>query len=275
MAKKRKSALKNKAAKRKKRRPLEGIWRTVTVIAAFFLRFSVFGIALILISLVFVLLYDYMLTSPYIRLEKIVVTGVDGAMKNEILERAELGPDSSLLGIDLGKLKSTLEQDPWIQSVRLEKQFPHTLIIHAAKEEPWAVAAMGELYYVNRSGEIFVEVERGKKLDFPVITGLREEAEIQGEQLLWATHVLKVLESERRPWSYRDISEVHVKRHGEMLLYFNSLPVPVQVMASEMGRRMGDLKRVVEHLNETGRIPMVKKINLNYREGAVVSFKRG
>ncbi len=275
MAKKRKSALKNKAEKRKKRRPLAGIWRTVTVIAAFFLRFSVFGIALILISLVFVLLYDYMLTSPYIRLEKIVVTGVDGAMKNEILERAELGPDSSLLGIDLGKLKSTLEQDPWIQSVRLEKQFPHTLIIHAAKEEPWAVAAMGELYYVNRSGEIFVEVERGKKLDFPVITGLREEAEIQGEQLLWATHVLKVLESERRPWSYSDISEVHVKRHGEMLLYFNSLPVPVQVMASEMGRRMGDLKRVVEHLNETGRIPMVKKINLNYREGAVVSFKRG
>jgi hypothetical protein len=38
---------------------------------------------------------------------------------------------------------------------------------------------------------------------------------------------------------------------------------------------MGELKRVVEHLNETGRIPMVKKINLNYREGAVVSFKRG
>lgn len=275
MARKRKTALKNKAAKRRKRRPLAGAWRAVTLIGAFFLRFSFFGVALVLISLMFVLLYDYMLTSPYIRLERIVVTGVDTALKNEILERSELGPDSSLLGIDLGKLKSTLEQEPWIQSVRLEKQFPHTLMIHAVKQEPWAIAAMGDLYYVNRSGEIFVEAGRGEKLDFPIITGLREEAEIRAEQMMWATHVLKVLETERRPWSFSDISEVHVERNGEMLLYFDSLPVPIQVMGSEMERRMGDLKRLVEHLNETGRIPMVKKINLNYREGAVVSFKRG
>lgn len=275
MAAKRKSALKNKAAKRKKRRPLAGTWRAITLIGAFFLRFSFFGVVLVLISLLFVLLYDYMLTSPYIRLERIVVSGVDNAMKNDILERAELGPDSSLLGIDLEKLKHTLEGNPWILSVRLEKQFPHTLIIHAVRQEPWAIAAMGDLYYVNRSGEIFVEAEREKNLDFPVITGLREEPEIRGEQLMWATHVLKILEGERRPWSFRDISEVHVKRNGEMLLYFNSLPVPIQVIGSEMGQRMGDLKRVVEHLNETGRIPMVRKINLNYREGAVVSFKRG
>ncbi|MBW2285574.1 MAG: FtsQ-type POTRA domain-containing protein, partial [Deltaproteobacteria bacterium] len=154
---KRKSVLKKQAAKKKKRHPLPRMWRGVTVTAAFFLRFAFFGIALILISLVFVLLYEYMLTSPYIRLEKIVVTGVDSAMKDDILEKAELGPDSSLLGIDLENLKSTLEQNPWIQSIRLEKQFPHTLIIHAVKEEPWAVAAMGDLYFVNRAGKIFVE----------------------------------------------------------------------------------------------------------------------
>ena len=272
---KRKSVLKKQAAKRKKRRPFSAAWRVVTVIAAFFLRFSFFGIALIVISLLFVLLYEYMLTSPYIRLERIVVTGVDGAMKDEILDKAEQGPDSSLLGIDLGKLKSTLEQNPWIQSVRLEKQFPHTLIIHAVKQEPWAIAAMGDLFYVNRSGKIFVEAEGGRKLDYPVITGLREDAGIRGEQLRWAAHVLKILESERRPWSFKDISEVHVERDGKMFLYFTTLPVAIQVMGSEMGQRMGDLKRVVEHLNETGRIHMVKGINLNYREGAVVSFKHG
>ena len=272
---KRKSVLKKQAAKKKKRHPLSRMWRGVTVTAGFFLRFAFFGIALILISLVFVLLYEYMLTSPYIRLEKIVVTGVDSAMKDDILEKAELGPDSSLLGIDLKKLKSTLEQNPWIQSIRLEKQFPHTLIIHAVRQEPWAIAAMGDLYYVNRAGKIFVEAKKGRKLDYPIITGLLEDGRIQEEQLRWAAHVLRILESEKRPWSFRDVSEVHVERDGKMFLYFTTLPVAIRVMGSEMEKRMGDLKRVVEHLNETGRIHTVKKIDLNYREGAVVSFKHG
>lgn len=272
---KRKSVLKKQAAKKKKRHPLPKVWRGVRVTATFFLRFSFFGIALIVISVAFVLLYEYMLTSPYIRLEKIVVAGVDNAMKNDILEKAELGPDSSLLGIDLEKLKSTLEQNPWIQSIRLEKQFPHTLIIHAVKEEPWAIAAMGDLYYVNRAGKIIVGAKRGRELDYPVITGLVEDGGIQAEQLRWAAHVLRFLESEKRPWSFRDVSEVHVERDGKMFLYFTSLPMAIRVMGSEMEKRMGDLKRVVEHLNETGRIHTVKKIDLNYREGAVVSFKHG
>ena len=228
-----------------------------------------------MISLLFVLLYEYMLTSPYIQLEKIVVTGVDGAMKDELLDRAELGPGSSLLGLDLGKLKKEMEQNPWIQSVGLEKQFPHTLIIHVVREEPWAVAAMGDLYYVDRSGKIFVDAEPGRKLDYPVITGLEEDAEEREEQLRWATHVLGILESQKPPWSFKDISEVHVEGDGKVFLYFTTLPVAIQVMAMEMEQRMSDLKRVVEHLNQTGRIHMVNEINLNYREGAAVSFKNG
>lgn len=273
---KRKSVLKKQAAaKKKKSRPFSKAWGAVTAVAAFFLRFSFFAIAVVMISLLFLLLYEYMLNSPYVQLEKIVVTGVDGAMKTELLDRAELGPGSSLLGLDLGKLKRGMEQNPWIQSVRLEKRFPHTLLIHVVREEPWAVAAMGDLYYVDRSGRIFVEAEQGRKLDYPVITGLQEDPEAREEQLRWATHVLGILESQKRPWSFKDISEVHVEADGNVFLYFTTLPVAVHVRAMEMGERMGDLKRVVEHLNQTGRIHMVNGINLNYREGAVVSFKSG
>jgi hypothetical protein len=38
---------------------------------------------------------------------------------------------------------------------------------------------------------------------------------------------------------------------------------------------MQELKRVVEHLNSTGRTHTVKAIHLNYDQGAVVSFKKG
>jgi hypothetical protein len=38
---------------------------------------------------------------------------------------------------------------------------------------------------------------------------------------------------------------------------------------------MADLKRLVEHLNSEGRIPMVRSINLNYGDAAAVSFRKG
>ena len=42
----------------------------------------------------------------------------------------------------------------------------------------------------------------------------------------------------------------------------------------EMTRgKIDDLKKVVEHLERTGRTQMVRGINLDYHDGAVVSFK--
>ena len=71
----------------------------------------------------------------------------------------------------------------------------------------------------------------------------------------------------------KDISELHLKQNGEVSLYFSSLPAVIQSKGSELGTRMDDLRKVVNHLNATGRIHMVKGINLNYGDGAVVSFK--
>lgn len=281
-AMKRRSVLDKQAAARKKTsRPLSKTgdskaWGAATSVAAFFIKFSSFAMAVIMISVLFVSIYEYMLTSPYIQIKKIVVTGVEGPVKDELLDRPELAPGSSLLGLNLDKLKRAMEQNRWIQSVQLEKQFPHTLIIHVVQEEPWAVAAMGgDLYYVDRSGEIFAKAEPGRELDYPVITGLHKNARTRREQLRWATHVLRILESQKPPWSFKDISEVHVEDDGNVDLYFNALPVGIQVMAMEMDERMNDLKRLVAYLNQTGRIHMVNEINLNYREGAAVSFKNG
>jgi cell division protein FtsQ len=60
---------------------------------------------------------------------------------------------------------------------------------------------------------------------------------------------------------------------GQISLYFLSLPAVIELEGPQLGEKMEDLKRLVKHLKRTGRIQMVKRINLNYREGAVVSYK--
>jgi hypothetical protein len=66
-----------------------------------------------------------------------------------------------------------------------------------------------------------------------------------------------------------------MKGDGSVYLYYSSLPVAIKVRASDLGSRLADLKRVIEHLNKTGRIRMAREINLDYAGGAVVSFRKG
>ena len=66
------------------------------------------------ISLLFLYLYENLLTSPYIRLERVIVDGVDGKLKHALLKMSELKPDTSLLSVRLDELKQRIEEHPWI-----------------------------------------------------------------------------------------------------------------------------------------------------------------
>jgi hypothetical protein len=117
-------------------------------------------------------------------------------------------------------------------------------------------------------------VENHDAIDFPIVTGILGKEDRMDGYLRLAASILDTLEAEGEPFSLKDLSEIHVGG-GDVFLYFNSLPAVIQLGRIDLGTRMGDLKKVVEHLNDTGRIPMVTRINLNYQDGAVVSFKNG
>lgn len=268
-----KRVLKKQVVKRKKGRTLSALWKGICLMGTCFLKLSVLVGALVMISLFFVSVYGWLLSSPFTRLDRVIVSGVNKEIKKELLDMADLNQDLSLLAVNLSELKSKLEGHPWVRSVDLEKRFPHTLVIRAEKERPWALVYMDRLYYLNREGTIFKEVDRTGELDYPVITGIIGETKT--EQLHCALHVLGTLEKEKGALSLEDLSEIHVRQDGQVALYFSSLPAVVKLGGGDLERRMENLKRLVDHLNNTGRVRMVKGINLNYSDGAVVSLRKG
>ncbi|MGD8227930.1 MAG: FtsQ-type POTRA domain-containing protein [Desulfobacteraceae bacterium] len=227
-----------------------------------------------LISLFFLYLYENLLTSPHVRLKRVVVKGVDEKLKHALLKMSELKPDTSLLSVRLDELKQRMEKHPWIRSVNLEKRFPHTLVIEAEKEAPCAMVVMNGLHYMNRWGKLFRKVEKSESMDFPLVTGITKDDSDGEKQLQLAASVLRLLEAEQDPWSHSQLSEVHVEKTGLISLYFISLPAVIELEGTELEKRMGDLKRLVKHLKKTGHIHLVERINLNFREGAVVSYKK-
>ena len=227
------------------------------------------------ISVLFVILYSYLLSSPYIRLEQVEIVGVDETMTKELQAMSGLNFDLSLLAIDVDEVQKKLEMHPWVRAVEVEKQFPHGLLIRVEKEEPRALVVAGKLYYMNRFGKVFKEVGPNEAVDFPIITGVSSDDLDRQKQMGFAMQVLQFLESQSDPWSLKNLSEIHVRKNGDVCLYFSFLPAAVKLRAQDLESKMQELKRVVEYLNSTGRTHTVKAIHLNYDQWAVVSFKKG
>jgi len=272
---KKKSGLRQKVVKRKRGRFSSTLWKIVSLMSSSIFKFCCLIIGLIGISLLFLTIYQYLLKTPYIKLEHVVVTGVDEELKGELLDIAELRFDLSLLAINLNELKEKLEKHPWIRSVELEKRFPHTLLIHAKKEVPWAVVAMEKLYYMDRQGKIFKEVDSFDDVDYPIITGLSPESETQVKALKLAAVTLSALNSDMGKWYRENLSEINIKETGDIALYFRTIPAVIAMTPGELKIKGDKLRKVVEHLKRSGRMQMVRRINLDYGNGIVVSFKEG
>jgi cell division protein FtsQ len=272
---KRKALLARQDIKRQKIGRLSKVWRGARACGVFFFKLTVIGVILALVSLTFISLYGYLLTSPYIRLEQVEVLGVDEGLKTELLEMAQLNLEHSLLAVDLNAVKERLEKHPWVRSVDVEKSFPHSLIIRAEKQEPLALALDGRLYYMNPMGDLFKEVSPDERLDYPVITGLSEKIWEREAQIKAAIHVLRVFEFGEPPWDLDHLCEIHVKEDGMLHLYVSFMQGQVRLKAGELSVKLEELKRLVEHLAITGRIHLVKAIDLGYGEGAAVAFEKG
>ena len=60
-----------------------------------------------------------------------------------------------------------------------------------------------------------------------------------------------------------------------MSLYFKHLKAEVRFKWDHLKGQMDGLRKVAQHLAKTGKMEQINRIDLNYMDGAVVSFKNG
>lgn len=274
--KKKGSVLNRQSVRRHKKRSFLVPFYAVCRAGIRLLKASAFLTIIAAISISFLFLYHYLLTSPYLRLEQVDVEGVDEEIKHELVHMSGLNSDMSLMALNLNELKLKMEEHPWVRSVKLERRYPHTLIVQAEKEIPSAVVVMDKLHYMNRWGEVFKEAGGSEKFDLPVVTGVGGEKKSESErQLSSAANIIKALESAKGLLSLDELSEIHISKGEEMSLYFNHLMTEIKLMHEDLPAKMEELKKVMEHLIGIGRIHQVKSIDLHYRDGVVVAFRQG
>lgn len=68
----------------------------------------------------------------------------------------------SFLDLDINQLKDELEQNPWVDSVAVAREWPDKLIVRVVEQQP--IARWGEKGFLNMRGDI-VHIEKTTKID--------------------------------------------------------------------------------------------------------------
>jgi len=166
---KRKPVLYRQSVKRKHPMNFSEVLRVARLVTSFSLKIVCLFIGAVTISILFLYLYQYLLSTPYIKLREVSIEGVDDGLKSELIELADLDSELSLLTLNLNEMKKRMESHPWVRTVKLEKSFPHLLRIRAEMERPFAIVALDRLYYMNRWGVAFKEIDYNDNKDYPGI----------------------------------------------------------------------------------------------------------
>jgi cell division protein FtsQ len=269
---KRSSVLDKQSVKRHKRKGSLPPKRFFGQLGFGLIKIFLFFLGLGALSLAFITGYQFLSSSSYFRLNNIVLAGVSDDFREELIKISGIKEKENLLSIESSTIRKNIERHPWIKSVSLKKEFPHTLYIEAENEETVAIVILETMSLMNKEGIIFKDVESNDCIDFPVVTGLSHGDAKNGAKLKRVASFLNAIHLCVSPLLIKNLSEIHVEEDGAFIVYFKKLPFKVFFGRDDFERKIGSLIDIISHLRTTYRLDQARSIDLDYIDRAVVAF---
>lgn len=99
------------------------------------------GVVVVVLSAVVVLAIALavLFNSSVFSIEEVTVSGANHLTSEELTESAAVPAGSTLLNVDAGGIASRLGSNPWVQSVSVDRVFPHTLNLNVTERSISAV----------------------------------------------------------------------------------------------------------------------------------------
>lgn len=218
-------------------------------------------------------------TSRALAVQRAEVLGTDHLSRLDVLSAAEVGSDSNLLALPVGKIAARVASLPWVQSVQVSRQLPDTVLIQVTEHRPMVLALVeGQLFYLDHELRPISAHRRRPLPDLPVITGLSQadlaqpDDEVTGllgaaRQLLAALPPADLTPGGR-------LAEVHLDRIWGVCLVFNDMAPVVRLGFKDFPRRLARLEQVRGDLVRRGELGRASLIDLESWRRVVVRLSR-
>lgn len=206
------------------------------------------------------------------KIKNIEVSESKRLSREEILAVAGVDKGGDLLRVNLKRVGEQLAQNPWVETVRVRRYFPDGLSISITEREPLAVVNMGYIYYLDKKGKIFKVLNKGDRLDYPVVTGFSEE-DLKGDpdgtkKALESTcELLKNLQ-EKGAFILAEVSEIHYDKGYGFTLFTASDALTIKIGSGDFAEKIGRLAKIYQSL--MAQRPTLQYIDLDYNDKIVV-----
>ncbi len=221
--------------------------------------------------------------SAYFRLQKIEITLPKARFltKERVIKRSGLILGENLFEIDLKKIKTRLELDPWIAKAFVSRKLPDTIYLKVEEERPLAmVSTPSAVWLVNERGEFFAKATLALMKELPALVGL-SKSELKAHKLLPSRKpILQLLSylknKEGLVPPYANISQLKLEPDGFWLLTRDALRIRFAGSSlEELLYAYRKLDRILVYLYETDQYHLIQKVRLDYPpDKAALVFKK-
>ena len=203
-------------------------------------------------------------------LEEVRFEGLKRISEADLREILPVQRGENLFRIRLAQIKTYLERHPWVASVEISRDLPHTLKIFVKEEDPIAVVVFrGKLYFVNTKGKAFAEAPKKAIFDYPVINV--ENISLLPKEADFLRLMAWVRDKDIYLPCYESFSQIYLARDRILLYTREGLrirfdPKPLAKLKADYRK----LDRIMTYLYREGLYRKAAVIRLDYPEGTAL-----
>ena len=214
-------------------------------------------------------LVDAFLNHEIFAVREIKVKGGEKIGGAEIVALAGLKHGVSVWKVDPVAAEKKVARHPWVRRVLVRREFPRRVVVEVEEREAKAIAVLGALYYVDREGFVFKQVEPGDNMDFPLLTGLAPEELAYPTSFATRQRIQEALRlNDLMGKDPLAVSEIHFLRQGGVTLYPMTYRLALQMGWGEWEEKLGRLERVLALWK--GQEERLGVLDFNFRDQVVM-----
>lgn len=232
--------------------------------------------ALLSVSFMFIFGYDFLTQCGYFNAERLIVTGSDRLLKEDVLQQAKVNKGVNILSINLSMVRKRLCAHSWIEDAEVSRELPSGIMIRIKEQKPLAVLDLGRKFIINIHGEIFKEMDSSDPVNLPFVSGLEfSDIDVGDEhRSVPLNAVMNILELGKKSQSvlpYKSIKRIQVDREIGLTVYAFDNIGAVKIGYSDYPSKTAMLKDILLYLKKSSDFSYIESIDLNNLNRIVVN----
>ena len=230
------------------------------------LQFFLLCLAFAALSMLCVLGYRALLSSPLLQVTRIQVSGCQRLDPQAVIQQAEIPSGVNILSLDLKDVSHRLTNHPWVATALVSREIPDRIRIEIKERSPVVLVKGPQFYLMDPQGVCFARAVPGEHPGLPIITGTDRVTLGPGCGL--PRDFTALVEDLHRncqlalPW--RLISEIRWNDPNGLTVFMVRGGIQVDLGTREYGPKIVRLKKVLSYLEDKGLHHQLRGIDLSY-----------